>query len=259
MRIALFLLLGSLGATAAHAQTTISFGPRLGGNLATGTLSPLDLSGSAVSPDLGLSHSPLLGYQLGVAASIGSGHWAFQPALLFTQKGGRQKAVGTFSPTTGTYNNYDIKVDSRINYLELPLNVVYGFEPDGEGWQVFAGPYVAVGVGGRADYTQVVTINYPGAPVTFTNSGNQQIAFGNTFASSDPNAPDADARVRRFDAGLNAGVGYRRGPVQVQLGYGLGLVNQQPAYEVSIPEYHPTGYHRGAQLTATYFLATAGR
>lgn len=260
MRISLLLLLGSLGATAAHAQTTTSFGPRLGGNLATATFSPVDQSAAGSSSSY--SRGTLASYQLGVAASVGSrrGHWAFQPALIFTQKGLRQTVADVYSPVPGVSYRTDGHVDSRINYFELPLNVVYGFAPGGEGFQLFAGPYVAVGVGGRASYAATVTSNDPGNAVSYSGSGSQAFAFGSTFVEPDPNSSSTfDARVRRFDAGINAGVGYRRGPVQVQLGYGLGLVNVQPDYSVSIPEQNNSGYHRVAQLTATYYFPTARR
>ena len=60
--------------------------------------------------------------------------------------------------------------------------------------------------------------------------------------------------ARRLDAGLNAGVGYRAGPVQVQLGYGLGLLNQQPSKAPAFHDDLPAYYQRVVQLTATYFV-----
>ena len=60
--------------------------------------------------------------------------------------------------------------------------------------------------------------------------------------------------ARRFDAGLTAGVGYRVGPLQMQLGYGLGLINQQPEKAPAFRDDLPAYYQRVAQLTATYFV-----
>ncbi|MDB5267002.1 MAG: hypothetical protein JWP58_42 [Hymenobacter sp.] len=63
--------------------------------------------------------------------------------------------------------------------------------------------------------------------------------------------------ARRFDAGLNAGIGYRFRALQVQLGYGLGLLNQQPGKAPAFGT-EPTAYRqRVAQLTATYFFSPA--
>lgn len=197
---------------------------------------------------------------MGLAANIGSGHWAVQPALLFTQKGVRQKITASYS-----YGNIDVQendqVDSRVHYLELSINVVYSLGANGEGFQVFAGPYVALGVGGRASYSLDISTNDP----TFSSDsyhGSQPYAFGNTFVEPDPNSNnpvDVDARLRRFDAGINAGVGYRRGPVQVQLGYGLGLLNVQPDYPASYQIDNTKGYLRTGQLTATYFFPTGSK
>ncbi|RZK86666.1 MAG: PorT family protein [Hymenobacter sp.] len=246
MRIPFLLLLGGLSVATVQAQTRISIGPRLGGNLATGTF---------------------LGVQVGIAASIGSGHWAVQPALVFTQKGLRQKVTINYSFGTLSAQEND-QIDCRVHYLELPINVVYSLGQDGNGFQLFAGPYVAVGVGGQANYSLELTTNDPNYPGDSYN-GSQQFAFGDTFVEPDPNSTNPvalDARARRFDAGINAGVGYRRGPVQVQLGYGLGLLNVQPDYPANYQSnpggYQPsndTGYLRTLQLTATYYFPTAGK
>ena len=254
------LLSGFVGLSAAQAQSSVGFGPRVGGNLSSATFSTLD---QAASPgvDYSYTRSPLVGYQVGVAASFGRGHWAFQPALVFTEKGLKQQALTTASSSGVDYREED-RVSCRVHYLELPLNVVYGFGADGAGVQLFAGPYVAVGVGGKSDYTTEASSNDPNQPFNYSESGSQAFAFGNTFAEPDPNstaAVQADARARRFDAGINAGVGYRRGPLQVQLGYGLGLVNAQPDYPASYQQRNDTGYHRTAQLTATYYFSPAGK
>ncbi len=255
----LSLLVGGLCTITSQAQTRISIGPRLGGNLATATFSPIDQA-AFPSTNYSSSRGALLGVQVGLAASIGSGHWAVQPALLFTQKGVRQKITGSYSFGGIDFQEKD-EVDSRIHYLELPLNVVYSLRADGEGFQVFAGPYIAYGVGGRASYSLAFTTNDPSYPGDSYN-GSQPYAFGNTFVEPDPNSNnpvDVDARVRRFDAGLNAGVGYRRGPVQVQLGYGLGLVNVQPDYPASYQVDNTKGYLRTGQLAATYFFSTSSK
>ena len=264
MRTSFLFLLGGLYAATAQAQTRVSIGPRLGGNLANATASVVDQSGLA-GLDYTYSKGPLLGMQVGVAASIGSGHWAVQPALLFTQKGVWQKYVVSASLGGLTFQEDD-RVDSRVHYLELPINVVYCLGADGNGFQLFAGPYVAVGIGGRANYSAMLTTNSPALPGD-SYTGSQQFAFGNTFAEYDPSANpnsnnstlDIDARLRRFDAGLNAGVGYRQGPVQVQLGYGLGLLNVQPDYPASYQMDNTKSRLRTVQLAATYYFSVGGR
>ncbi len=256
----LFVLATSLSVSLAQAQTSFRFGPRLGANLSTATFNSLEqaTTGSSV---LSTGRTPLLGVQVWLAASIGAGPWTVQPALLFSQKGVRQKATATdrFAGETLTMT---LDATSRVNFLELPVNVVYAFGPEGEGFQVFAGPYVALAVGGKAEISEKLTSSDPNSLFNGEASGSKGYAFGSTFAEPDYNSMsdfDFDARVRRLDAGINAGVGYRTGPFQVQLSYAIGLLNAQPDYPASYQMQNETGYHRNAQLTATYFLPLAGR
>ena len=262
MRVSIFLLLGGcLTAGLTQAQSFQGVGLRLGGNLASGTFATVE---QATGPgvDYTYQRSSLLGYQVGLAATFGSGHWAVQPALVFTQKGLKQTA--TAKTSFGGYD-YQEKDDfkARIHYLELPLNLVYSFGDDGEGIQVFAGPYLAMGVGGRNTYALELSSSDPDFMGPQSESGTQAFTFGSTFSEPDPNSTSNssvyESRARRFDAGLNFGVGYRRGPMQVQLGYGLGLLNAQPKYPASYQMTDDTGYIRTAQLTATYYFPVGGR
>ena len=130
-----------------------------------------------------------------------------------------------------------------------------------EGFQLFAGPYVAAGVGGsgsfkvniKSDDLDVVALgavgSYPGIlKVEFADKQN-----ANANNNNNPNSLNATVTVRRFDTGLNADVGYRVGPFQEQLGYGLGLVN----FVLKDSNGNNMGsksYHRVFQLSANYFL-----
>lgn len=257
----LTLLTTGLSISLAQAQTSFSFGPRLGGNLSTATFNTLEqITGS--SGTLASSRTPLLGVQVGLAASFGKGPWLVQPALLFSQKGVRQRATATDS-FAGETLTATVDATSRVNFLELPINVVYAFGADGQGFQVFAGPYLAMGVGGHAEILEKITSSDPNSLFNGEASGSKGFAFGNTFAEPDynssANGSDFDARARRFDAGANFGVGYRTGPFQVQLTYAFGLLNAQPDYPASYQMDNITGYHRNTQLTATYFLPQLSR
>ena len=73
-----------------------------------------------------------------------------------------------------------------------------------------------------------------------------------------------DTNNRRFDAGVNFGLGYRQGPVQVQASLGLGFVNLHRAITSNVPSFSSfaaydfnkdAAYNRVAQLTGTYFFA----
>jgi hypothetical protein len=240
-----------LTAFASQAQTTISFGPRLGANLST-----FSYSGNTT----GLAEtSSRFGVQVGGTLNVSFGNFAFQPSLLFTQKGA--KLTGAQAEVGGGYiTNVSASLTPRLHYLELPLNMVYTAGGD-HGFQLFAGPYVALGVGGSGEYRVTLDSNdplyadyngsYPGSlTVEYGDRQNDNSAAGN---GSGLGAPSLILTVRRFDAGLNGGIGYRLGPVQAQLGYNLGLVNFVPK-DSNGDDTGTKAYHRGFQLAATYFL-----
>lgn len=209
----------AVAATSAQAQHAVSFGPRLGANLANASLSGPDTDG--------FNPKAIFGAQVGVTADIQFGGFAFQPSLLFTQKGFKLSQSGTesFGGMTATYS------DDRtlhISYLELPLNFVYTTSGD-HGLQLFAGPYLAVGVGGSAPYKSDIVI--PGFAEEH-KSGTGAMKFANQEPNNSSSSSDNDVTVRRFDAGFNAGIGYRQGPVQIQAGTALAWAisfRSQPA------------------------------
>lgn len=273
-------------AAPAHAQTTVSLGLRLGGNLATRAGSdpslPLLTNNGTPVPNTvqDYKRSALLAPQFGAVLDVRFGKLAVQPAVLFSQKGVDQRLNISNSNSSGNYTstyNDQYHTVSRPNYLEIPINLVYTNGTD-HGFQLFAGPYVAFGMGGRAEYENIrvstSTSNsgysgfgysnsysvgtslfqykddYPGPPLSFFPYPNN-----NNNTSPTPFAASSGYNIaRRFDAGFNAGVGYRRGPLQVQLGYGLGLINQQPNKAANLRDDLPAYYQRVAQLTATYFM-----
>ena len=250
------LLTGALlgGALASHAQTTISFGPRLGANLTT-----FAYSGNSTGLD---DTRYQAGVQVGGTLNLSFGKVAFQPSLLFSQKGA--ELTGSYRDNTGGYaTTVTASLKPRLHYLELPLNVVYTAGGD-HGFQLFAGPYLALGVGGGGSYK--VNLNSTNPVYSAYNGeypGSLKVEYGDRESDNNSTtggsgsvfgAPAITYTARRFDAGLNAGVGYRVGPVQAQLGYGLGLVNFVPK-DSDGNDTGSKGYHRGFQLAATYFFA----
>lgn len=253
-----YLLTAALlgGALAGRAQTTVSFGPRLGANLST-----FAYSGNSTGLDDTRSQ---FGVQVGGTLNLSFGRVAFQPSLLFSQKGA--ELVGSYRDNSGGFASaVTATLKPRLHYLELPLNVVYTAGGD-HGFQVFGGPYVALGVGGGGSYKASLNSANPAlAPYNGEYPGSLLVEYGDRQSDNNSatnggtgsllGAPTVTYTARRFDAGLSAGVGYRVGPVQAQLGYSLGLVNFLPRDS----DGNDTGskaYHRGFQLAATYFFAT---
>ena len=129
----------------------------------------------------------------------------------------------------------------------MPLNFVYTTGGT-QGFQLFAGPYVAMGVGGRAPYSISVKDNT--GQFDMEDSGAYSVKFAN---KQNDNSNGDDIYLRRFDIGANVGMGYRQGPVQVQLGYGFGLSNLVPL-DSDGSDSGEKAQNRVLQLSANYFF-----
>ncbi|RZK29744.1 MAG: PorT family protein, partial [Hymenobacter sp.] len=158
------LLAGSLLLTAtAHAQTTFSVGPRVGLNVAT-----------AHFPDK--SSYRLAGFEAGLTGNLQLGHFAVQPSLLFSQKGYRTHGNLFTIDAPGTYEE-----TVRLNYLMLPVNLAYTLGENGQGLQVFAGPYVGLFLGGT--YTRRIHEDgYLGGPAYDAEYGGK-VKAANAYTS----------------------------------------------------------------------------
>jgi hypothetical protein len=225
-----------LSAASASAQTAFSLGVRGGLNRAQ-----LATRGAGNDyPRRTLDASALYAWQAGVTLEARRGNLALQPALLFSQKGLRFTTATTIVGVAGT-DTWESTGTNRFNWLELPLHIVYTQHGD-HGLQLFAGPYVALAVGG---HKQGNTTNHSWTGATYDNSLDQKHSYSSLSDS------------KRIDAGLDFGVGYRQGPLQVQLSYGLGLRNLHDLTQRVASESgsYDAAYNRVAQLTGTYFFA----
>jgi hypothetical protein len=191
MRCLYTLLLTLLALATVSAQPTFRLGVRGGLNRAISTVEPASTSPTSQFY-YSASKSALTTWQAGAVLEVVFRRFALQPALIFSQKG---EQFDAYTSTSGFAGVSSITTSSanRYNWLELPVNVVYTLH----GFQVFAGPYVALAVGGRQQGTTLSTspvAHY--APYEFNN----KIRYG------------SDTENRRLDTGLNFGLGYRKGP-----------------------------------------------
>jgi hypothetical protein len=166
----------------------------------------------------------VVGPQLGVLADIRFGKLALQPHLVFTQKGYQYEIPQS---QLSAHEQYDL----RLNYIELPLHVVYTTSSD-HGFQVFAGPYLGVGVGGREWFKTEWRVNNT---VLRSREQAHRVQFG--------------TELRRVDAGFNAGIGYRVAQLQGQVGYGVGWTNLFPDNQ------RGSRQNRSLQLSVAYSFA----
>jgi hypothetical protein len=195
----------SLLAATAHAQITYSFGPKGGLTGAKAHYQDNIVTGKT---------SYRTGFEAGVQGVLGWNHWQLQPALVYRRNsfhlaGAQADVIGTDGVSPSQY-----KEDIRLNYLTAPVMLTYAQHGDGQGWQVFAGPYLSALVGGhfrfwRPSTAAIVSIEGP-------------VKGGTRPLSS---AFDLVNYSQRMDAGLQAGLGYRHKQVLLQAAYSVGLRN----------------------------------
>lgn len=138
-----------------------------------------------------------VGFHVGLAADYEFMYnHAVQTGLFFTTKGA--KASDAAFGASG-------KVTMTPMYLQLPIHYAYKLDVSPGTRLVFhAGPYAAYGVGGKTKIK---------ASVGDISGEDSFDVFGD------------DGFLKRFDAGLGLGVGAEFGPILVDLGWDMGLVN----------------------------------
>lgn len=144
----------------------------------------------------------LTSFHVGVVADLNLTEFlALQPGLLYTGKGIKMEndvQEMTFSP----------------RYLELPVNLVFKTPTGKAKFFVGAGPYVAMGIGGK-----------------FKGEGLIDFDENIRFSDDDPLTAEEEGagafRVRRFDYGLNGIIGIEASNLVISAGYGLGLAKIQ--------------------------------
>ncbi|RTQ49154.1 PorT family protein [Hymenobacter gummosus] len=198
-----FLL--AIGAHSAAAQTSI--GPRLGYNAAW-------YRGNT-SFERPLTYEPEWGLQAGIVLEQRFGRLAVQPSVLFTHKGSYITDRDEQRTTGGQPYVREFRYRQRLNYVELQLPLVYTHGTD-RGWQLFAGPYAALGASGKGDGAYLATLNGQRIDGYAGSGGIRFAADGSEYYSS----------VHPYDVGVLGGVGYRLRHGQLQAGYTHGFSNR---------------------------------
>jgi hypothetical protein len=209
------LLLG----TTTYAQLAFSIGPQVG----------LNVAGATNTSTSNTTLTYRAGFEAGLQSVVQLGHLAVQPSLRFSQKGLHRHYGYSFGST---------ETDYRVNYLTLPVNVAYSLRSDGQGLQVFAGPYIGLLLGGNYQL-----VSSSGS----ANSSEGKIRAGEYYTVPAPGTTTYDVLLRRFDAGLQAGLGYRVGKVLAQVDFAFGLTDLAPAFT--------SAYNRTAQVSLSYLFA----
>ncbi len=180
----------------------VSFGPKVALNIASQT------EKSKTSDYTAEDYKTKVGFQVGgmMNAQIND-YFAIRPELTFSNTGAKVSGDGY----KGTINT---------NYLYLPINFVGSYPvSDNFKLQAFAGPYAALGLGGKFKYE--------------SDFGNFD---GSVKFKKDPGTDFDNAYANPLDFGLNFGVGFQASSFVFSASYALGLSNTESHYSDSSVE-----------------------
>lgn len=240
----ILLLTGSLFvAGTASAQVTFLLGPQVGGQAATASYSDQGFFLGDDSHTWGTGY--LGGFEAGLVGSFAAGHWALQPAVLFSQKGFRltNQFIDTSDPSRSI--SYEVEQKYQLSYLTLPLNVAYSFHANGQGLQLFGGPYAGWLLGGRYSSDVRSFDSAAGTPL-LTHRAGDVMGSGPERTISRTDELTHNFYSRRLDAGFQAGLGYQAGKWLVRASYVRGLRDMGVRY------FGTNNHGGGAAPVATY-------
>jgi len=132
-----------------------------------------------------------------------------ESGLLLTGRGSKAE---TF------FNGGNDYVKSTFNplYVELPLNLVVTIPLEKTSGVFFnAGPYIAIGVGGKSKTDSKF------GPLTSSSSSSIKFSNDDPFTSQQDDA--AYDKLKRFDYGINVGGGFKLEHLILKVNYGFGL------------------------------------
>lgn len=137
--------------------------------------------------------------------------FSIQTGLYLNGKGSKTEQY--FGSSTD-HNFYKVKFNPL--YLELPANFVVKLPIDDQARIYFgAGPYVAVGIGGKVKGTQDVG--------GITGTYEKNIVFNDDDPTTGEQEDASVSKLRRFDYGANLVAGIEINRLMLGVNYGLGL------------------------------------
>lgn len=219
-------LLGVVTVIATASFSQVRFGAQVIGNAG---------NASFKSPEIKNSKSALQpGFGAGIAADIAiSNKFSIRPSLNFLQKKNREEYQ------IPVFGNKQFKVNSNLNYLELPVNVVYKIPVNNMTAYVGAGPSVGYGISGKIKVNGWDYVEGEGE-----NPGEIVAAKQTLDAFKKENK--GGAGMQRFEVSANAlaGVEFKNG-LYINAGYMAGLTNliKEQTYK-----------HRSILLTVGFML-----
>jgi hypothetical protein len=236
----LFLSIALVAITTIGAMAQVSFGIQVGPNFAMGKYSQ-DNGGYPIV----FTNDPKVGVFGGFLAEIPFGEKiAFRPELNFIQKGSKSgfSLAGFGSPES--------KI--TLNYLELPLNVVYKLQAGSGNFFFGLGPALAFGLSGKEKRTD------PNDPTDPDTNGTFDVKFDGK-KSDDINNGNGDNyfHAKRVDVGLNILAGYKL-PMGVffRVAYTHGFMNIDADKDNAAPADQSSYKNRGVSIGIGYMFGS---
>jgi len=187
-----------------------------------------NLNGKDMSGDK-LENEMLLGFHAGVNVQIPiAPQFYFQPGLIFSTKGAKN---------TTTILGVDYITNTKLSYIEMPLNLVYKAMLGNGYFMLGFGPYVGYGIGGK--------VTTEGGDISL----DQDIEFQNVVETGD------DLTVpyyKALDFGGNIFAGYEMSNgIFIQFNTQLGMVKINPEYKI-LPDDESIVKNTGFGLSLGY-------
>lgn len=133
----------------------------------------------------------------------------------------------------------------RINYFAIP--VIGELKPGGEKSpiSIFAGPYIGIGIGGKYDIEETINNN--------TENYDGKVEFAQEINSSNINSfEDGSTVVKRFDLGIDFGIGINIKRLSFNFIYEIGAANIEPKNTFYSSE--SKRFNRNARISFTYYF-----
>ncbi|MEN8120968.1 MAG: porin family protein [Bacteroidota bacterium] len=236
-----FLLVVAFAFFSLQTQAQVKFGVKAGLNMNNIAQSFKESSWeSAAKMNLGFNFGLTADYELSEAMSI-------QTGLVYTSKGFKYDLEEEYDIQAGeSIDGYD-KVS--FNYLEIPIHFAYKMDA----FQIYAGPYVAFGIGGKNKWD----FTYSDGTGEYKDA--DEFLFKPAFGDLSQEDIDSDDDFySALDYGLNFGVGYTVGPILINAGYSLGLGNLTPGISADgYGDYDPKDFklsNRVISVSVSYFF-----
>lgn len=153
----------------------------------------------------------LTGFQAGIITNIEFKNFSIEPGLFYIKKGGTM---------TSTFVNPIANLASvnkiTLNYIALPVNLLYNYKFKGGKFFIGGGPYAAIGISGK--YTSTLSgsmSNFNGGQTSVSQNSSGALSFGSNTT---------DYKTLDMGIGFLGGVSLTNG-LLLSIDYSFGLKN----------------------------------